>query len=849
MTQPSPIKPNRKVVCTCSAWQRIQEHGVIPSLRVMLGPQWSRRGACPHCKASLHTLALYRRVCQMYGMLTSNRSERSLAKEVGALHKMSEDGTLLKYLKYKTAYQFAWGMDQKVPKYPGYGTESAHLAGGCYYAFMDRMRQKSKSHCDTDLRRKSWSFFYSLLMMKKGLIRPGKKALAEAVKEAYETMTRPDERPFSRTLAIEAVMEKARKVVRKLFKVGCMDWSRVEAMWPSVSAHYGNGRKLMGALGAIAGDGFDIGADEGHWLQNAHLVKEMERAINYEEDTNEEIWDDPRHRWVITADSNSKLVELQERWLKRAQEEIPKAEPQALPEALKIRIVTKGPIYTYAALRPVQKMLFKALKKDERFMIGEPMTNTKVRNVLGLLHAENKWLSGDYKAATDNLAIELSHGIAEEIASATAMPMVYRDLLQRALTGHEYWKPALRTKEGDPVAQYDAEGKPRFDEFRYGYQARGQLMGSPVSFPILCIANFALIWDSVFPDYEFEDVQCIVNGDDCLFQCDDEQREQWERAAEDVGLTPSVGKTYFSENFYVINSVMFENESIDAYDDWVCDYTVPYLNFGLILGIKRAGVDRKDDGEIKVKSESIGARYWDMQKEWSAEDYEDDWKGPILKEMIQEFLAVNELPKGVPVHLYEEWGGLGLGGQWSEDEELLYSYLVQRNEVVEAPRMEGEAVQFYTNASETLAKQCGYCDVEVFKVGKWQWGYMGDHFKYQPDNLESIQEVWKELTEKARKQERIYRPVYIMEDGSRLRKKLLPKKQTPAVTLNDTTSPGRVVSAWRRYNNLWEAEWTVTGPATEVRRPERVDVGPVRAINDVRLLEGHTLHIDAMIMV
>jgi len=599
-------------------------------------------------------------------------------------------------------------------------------------------------------------------MLKKGMPRPGKELLLKSVKDAYDTMTKPDDRSYSRLLAIESVAEKAKKVVRKLFKI--QEWSDVQMSWPSISAHATSGRKELGALGKI--------------------VREQmaPKDIVYVEDDEEFIREDGFSYLKLSEASAAKLVQAQARLVVKAQNELPMAIPQALPEPLKVRIVTKGPEYTYAALRPVQKMLFNTLKCDKRFMIGETMSATKVRQTLGYLRLGNKWLSGDYKAATDNLAIELSYLMVEEIASATAMPMVYRDLFQTALTGHSYVK---ENGKGD-TKWYESMGK----------QARGQLMGSPVSFPLLCIANFALIWDTVFPDMSFEDVQCLVNGDDCLFQCDEDGKDAWEDGARAVGLTPSVGKTYYASDFYVINSVMYDCTGVDDEDGMLpwegADVYIPFVNCGLLLGLKRSG--EREDGE--AEGSSLGARARKLLDGWETGQ---EWMMTMSENLKKVYLDLNPLPDGIPVHIPEVWGGLGLPGDMSPEEAKLYECVRMKDISCGIVKPEMTVTTYYKNSVSELGRLFGWRKASDFRCGKTQFWSIAEPTEVSGETTEKVRAAWREIKEKKIGFELDFDHAWKVL-GNEVER---PTKMVPACVIDDTTDSPVQVDLWVRACGLW----------------------------------------------
>lgn len=546
-------------------------------------------------------------------MLNDASAEESLRQEFCDLHfeHKADPVGFVAYFKYKTAASFAEYLGCELPKAPVLESvkmqSSAHngvLVGGRYYAFYQMMKRRKDE--------RSTRFFYSLLMMKKGLPRPTAEMLAAANREARRVMTTPDERNLSRCMTIESVGLRARKIVRALFHRH--DWDNEMMSFPSVAAHYGYSCRDGGALEAVREL---LRADE-KAPSTAHLG-DVVPLIN---SVDEAIEDETRSPMGLSTAAAAELRDLQRYIVQKALKEPCYCEPVCLPEPLKIRTVTKGPALRYTALAAVQKVLWSQLSQDKRFQIAAPMTGRTVYQLLGRLAPGMKWLSGDYKAATDNLAIELSYHIAQEIADVTGMDASYRELLVDGLVGHVYHMGV------------GEDGK----DLGFLPQARGQLMGSVVSFPILCIANAACIEESLDPDGNEAYLKYIINGDDCLFQCTEEQRQRWALIASEVGLQPSIGKTYFHDRYAVINSALFDTKRILSErqhfevpglgwttDDGPMEYwEAPYLNLGLLLGLKRSGGQSDADGDPTEwrradfdGDTSIGARAESLVKGWT----------------------------------------------------------------------------------------------------------------------------------------------------------------------------------------------------------------------------------------
>lgn len=96
-------------------------------------------------------------------------------------------------------------------------------------------------------------------------------------------------------------------------------------------------------------------------------------------------------------------------------------------------------------------------------------------------------------------------------------------------------------------------------------QKNGQLMGSVLSFPFLCLANlFSYIMalpdrDSILRSRAHMDrLAVLINGDDILFRANDQLYSRWEAETASVGFTQSVGKNFRHSRFFTVNSVPIE---------------------------------------------------------------------------------------------------------------------------------------------------------------------------------------------------------------------------------------------------------------------------------------------------
>jgi len=296
----------------------------------------------------------------------------------------------------------------------------------------------------------------------------------------------------------------------------------------------------------------------------------------------------------------------------------------ALPESLKIRVISKGPPLTYFVLKPVQKFLHDIMRKHPMFellggSIGSSYLNERLGTTSGLFH------SLDYSSATDYLNPYLSECCVDEICSSVGMPDDLRSLFMKALTGH--------TVEGIP-------------------QVWGQLMGSVVSFIILNVVNASVIRRSLEVLHSrtifLRDCPACVNGDDGAVRAPIEFLPIWKDLAALCGLEPSVGKVYSHPTYLNMNSTSFTLKGGVL-------SLVPYVNMGLVKGLKRSG------GSVSVQDvqdpegpETLGARHRELLTTCP-----DDMVVACHKMFLNEHWDV--LSKvNVPFYVSEEEGGVGL---------------------------------------------------------------------------------------------------------------------------------------------------------------------------------------------
>nr|WBY66446.1 MAG: putative RNA polymerase [Eriocheir sinensis botourmia-like virus 3] len=226
-----------------------------------------------------------------------------------------------------------------------------------------------------------------------------------------------------------------------------------------------------------------------------------------------------------------------------------------LLEAFKVRTITKGDADQYHLARRWQKVIHSQMRKQQNCkLIGQPCNSAYLSQIFGnsplfVRNDDGFFVSGDYESATDLLHPALSEFANEAICQRMRVPLEDQIVLKQCLTGHEL--------------KYTAKGE-------YYKQQWGQLMGSPTSFPILCLINLAatkvayeefLRKIGSLQQKEFlvlEEIPMCVNGDDILFWCYTQDHYNiWKQVTKECGLKFSLGKNYTHKKVAIINSQLY----------------------------------------------------------------------------------------------------------------------------------------------------------------------------------------------------------------------------------------------------------------------------------------------------
>ncbi|QKI79863.1 RNA-dependent RNA polymerase [Erysiphe necator associated ourmia-like virus 33] len=182
-------------------------------------------------------------------------------------------------------------------------------------------------------------------------------------------------------------------------------------------------------------------------------------------------------------------------------------------------------------LRPLHKAIYDRLSRETWLNRGDVTTE----GLEDFRYVEGEVLtSGDYKSATDNLSIEVAEMIIATILSSTVS--VPQSVMKGAL---DILRPNLYNLENA------LDFVPRV----------GQMMGSYLSFPLLCIQNrMAFLWAGG------RNLPCKINGDDILFRSKPDFSQLWMDTVSSLGLEVERTKTSVSAEYGSLNSTLIVRE-------------------------------------------------------------------------------------------------------------------------------------------------------------------------------------------------------------------------------------------------------------------------------------------------
>jgi len=641
--------------------------------------------------ATLKARAVVEVIVELLSLFGFNGKSFKREGEVTAWAAMFENtGDWMKATKWKVAafYQFHQVsadnlLDTTLPPSPfqDFVSKPGKLLGSTAGRFIRKMLTKGKSRRE--------EFLSSILQLKKGMPRPEEsaleasraktvKALTSRKKRIEKIMSAPGKHTFGpqNRIRFSTIAQQVKRTTVELFRGRKFNVLRdllSGNIMPSLSAVNSTSRAKLGMFGWLKENNL-LSSDDNYVPLTATLAEPKKRIfdINWSPktiasmngiDEVDEPEPDVRPEYVLHGMNGlqDQFVKTYFDTLRVAMTEESTAVAVPLAEALKVRVITKGPPATQYCLKPIQQFMWGVLAKHPVFeLIGTPQTAAIVQRAMGRLGVDEGWLSGDYSDATNQLDPRLSNIVWETTCNVCEIPDAIKQLGFRALTGHFI-----------------------LDQGELLVQTWGQLMGSILSFPVLCVVNAAICRMSLEHSrgrfHELSELPLLVNGDDCVFPVNEAGYRFWGLAGEMAGLSPSVGKVYFSPHFLNINSTNYQYRAGSGPASFFRFSETKCINLGLLKGMKRSALTTVEESNEDLVAEgwdSLGSRHTTLM---------NTSPSSTLFRVHKAFLKANWeklMPEGVsvglPWYIPKCYGGLGMKPMKEFGESHSYSKLDAR---------------------------------------------------------------------------------------------------------------------------------------------------------------------------
>jgi hypothetical protein len=442
-----------------------------------------------------------------------------------------------------------------------------------------------------------------------------------------------------------AIQDEIHRTVREVFggkEMSMDDFYR--PTFPSTSANYINTRDMFGSVGTILKD---------------DKFKELSGRLSFNDlcefdVAQDRVWNETTETFEDVQFSRFDFEGLRQRneilvnhCLNESMIEQPYVEPVALSEALKVRMITKCPPFLMYSLSTTASWLRRVMRKHPTFVLtGKEVDEEIVSSVMGRCCRGQKYLSGDYKAATDRLKSFVSNAVADALCNGPLLKICLdfpqlRVNIKRGLTGFKL-----------------ADGSCQID---------GQLMGSIISFPVLCLVNATMCRMALEVGQRktllLKECPLLINGDDCLLRTNEAGREFWLRTTSKAGLTPSLGKVLWHKTIAQINSRNFKfsrDGFLNHRFERVYCKQIPVLMMGLFNCLSRSSSEvGNGQGRVGGTYGSLSSRVKTLLKLCPVE---------IRDQVRHRFMGAKVLPKlkkvegirDVPWYVPSSYGGLGL---------------------------------------------------------------------------------------------------------------------------------------------------------------------------------------------
>jgi hypothetical protein len=198
-------------------------------------------------------------------------------------------------------------------------------------------------------------------------------------------------------------------------------------------------------------------------------------------------------------------------------------------------------------LRPLHKTIYSSLSKKTWLSRGD-VTSSSLRSA-GFREGQGLLVSGDYSSATDNLSIEVMEAALDAMLETSVfVPENVKCLARLACRPSLFPSKAVYDLWAYECQVNDQPDDPPVLELR-----KGQMMGSFLSFPFLCLQNYlAFRWSTLGCGR----IPCLINGDDILFQSDERTAKRWLETVGGLGLEVERTKTSIELAYGSLNSTL-----------------------------------------------------------------------------------------------------------------------------------------------------------------------------------------------------------------------------------------------------------------------------------------------------
>jgi hypothetical protein len=316
--------------------------------------------------------------------------------------------------------------------------------------------------------------------------------------------------------------------------------------------------------------------------------------------------------------------------------------------------------------------------------------------------------SADYKAATNNQHSDTTQAVLDEIFPDPR----WRGIAETLVGSHTVCE-FEQTKEGRRLR-------------RYILQIRGQLMGSMISFPILCCVNAAVLrcaYEAAYHTrFTLNEVPGLINGDDLLARMNNRVYRIWSSLVPRVGFEESPGKSYLSREWAQVNSRTFEINWIDwnsrGFEGPLVTKQRGFVNFGIIEGFAK-GTNPQHEPDLEL----VSARSGSMVKEF-------DSLRPRVRErtialfrerLIERYNAAfrEQLIPYIPsLDNPVEYGGLGLGpgDRLSQKIDLKAANESRKWRYVKSNALDYLSGELLPNQDRWERVECGDLNIEGWKA-------------------------------------------------------------------------------------------------------------------------------------